>query len=211
VADLHLGYAWAHRHAGQMLPLSAPETSIERLLDLVADYAPRELALLGDIVHRAVPVSALEEDLRRLAGELGQRVRLRFLSGNHDRGLAVMLRRCAIEAELLPLLEAGPHRLLHGDQWGREEAARELELARMRGGRIFMGHEHPAIGVGDGVASIKCPCFLVAPEVVILPAFSDWAAGAGVRGGRFLSALAQTAVFQTAYAIVAGKLLPLRP
>jgi metallophosphoesterase superfamily enzyme len=194
-----------------MFPLSAPDTSLERLLGLVADYAPRELALLGDIVHRAVPVAALEDDLRRLSAELGCRVRLRLISGNHDRGLAALLRRCAIEGELLPLLEAGPHRLLHGDQWNAEEAARELELARMRRGRIFMGHEHPAIGLGDGVASIKCPCFLVAPELVVLPAFSDWAAGASVRGGRFLSALAQTAVFQTAHAIVAGKLLPLRP
>ncbi|RYY91444.1 MAG: hypothetical protein EOO11_22700, partial [Chitinophagaceae bacterium] len=56
VSDLHLGYVWAHRHSGQMLPVSMAEETVPRLLELVTAYKPKELVLLGDIVHRAVPV-----------------------------------------------------------------------------------------------------------------------------------------------------------
>jgi uncharacterized protein len=208
VADLHLGYAWAHRRAGQMLPVSANEDSIERLLELVADYQPRELALLGDIVHAAVPFVALEEELQRLSAELGGRVELRLLAGNHDRSLAPLLKRCGIDLDLHALLRTGPHLLLHGDS--ADASLDQLAGVRALGGRIFMGHEHPAIRVGDGVASVKRPCFLVADDLVILPAFSEWVAGANVRQGEFLSALAGSAKFRMAHAILAGKLLAVR-
>jgi hypothetical protein len=207
VADLHLGYAWAHRHAGQMLPLSAKEDSIERLLELVADYQPRELVLLGDIVHAAVPVRALEDELRRLASELSKRTELRLLAGNHDRALAPLLQRCGVSFALQPSHCVGPHLLMHGDAANGLE---EISLIRKNCGRIFMGHEHPAIRIGDGVAGVKQPCFLVSDDVVVLPAFSAWAGGANVRQGQFLSALASSVRFQTAHAILAGKLLPIR-
>jgi hypothetical protein len=207
VADLHLGYAWAHRHAGQMLPLSAKEDSIERLLELVADYQPRTLVLLGDIVHAAVPVRALEEELRRLASELSGRTALRLLAGNHDRALAPLLQRCGIGLALESSLRVGPHLLMHGDGANGLE---QISAIRDNGGRIFMGHEHPAIRIGDGVAGVKQPCFLVADDLIVLPAFSAWAGGANVRQGQFLSALAASARFGTAHAILAGKLLPIR-
>ncbi len=209
VADLHLGYAWAHRLSGQMLPLSAREDSLERLLSLVADYRPLELLVLGDIVHKAVPVEALEAELRSLCAEVTRHTTLRLIAGNHDKGLALLLRQCGIEAKLLSAHDAGPHLLLHGDE--KDDAAAELHFSniRARGGRIVMGHEHPAIHVGDGIASIKCPCFLVSADLVILPAFSQWAAGASVRTGDFLSALARAARFDTAYAIMGRRLLPI--
>ena len=209
VADLHLGYAWAHRHAGQMLPLSAREDSIERLTALVEEYAPVALAILGDIVHRAVPVRTLEEELRRLCDELGGRVEVRLLAGNHDATLAALLRRCGISATLHSSLEAGPHLLLHGDGKDAGAAQTQLQRAQETEGRIFMGHEHPAIRVGDGITSIKRPCFLISAEVIILPAFSNWAGGANVRNGGFLSALAGSVRFHTAHAILADKLLPI--
>jgi metallophosphoesterase superfamily enzyme len=95
---------------------------------------------------------------------------------------------------------------LHGDQPSAGEPVSE-------GCFLFMGHEHPAISLSEGVASIKCPCFLVSENVIVLPAFSSWAAGGDVRSGRFLSPVAQAARFTQAVAIVAGKLLPvpLRP
>src|SRR6476660_846006 len=57
VADLHLGYAWAHRFHGQMLPLGGGDRLLERLTELCGYYKPRQFAFLGDIVHQAVPVA----------------------------------------------------------------------------------------------------------------------------------------------------------
>jgi putative SbcD/Mre11-related phosphoesterase len=198
VADLHLGYAWAHRHNGQLLPLSAQEDSVERLQALVDDYAPQDLVLLGDIVHSAVEVKPLREEICRLFSELSGRTALRLVAGNHDTRLAQLLTRCGLSAPLLTEWAAGADRLVHGDQ----------TLTGSTAGRVIMGHEHPAISLGDRVTRAKCPCFLVSSQLIVLPAFSTWAAGTDVRSGRFLSPLAGDVEFSQAVAIIAGKLLP---
>ncbi|HEX8297428.1 MAG TPA: metallophosphoesterase [Chthoniobacteraceae bacterium] len=211
IADLHLGYSWAHRHDGNLLPISAREDSVERLAELVRDYRPREVALLGDIVHRAILLPALQEELCRLFGQIEELAPLRLILGNHDANLRRLLHDCGLEPSLARVLEVGPHLLLHGDEMDETVAATALAETRARGGRIFIGHEHPAFTLSDGVASrVKCPCFLASEELVVLPAFSRWAAGTDVREARFLSPYARQTRCTRAIVVAAGKLLPLR-
>jgi metallophosphoesterase superfamily enzyme len=76
--------------------------------------------------------------------------------------------------------------------------------------RIVMGHEHPAISIGDGVTtSQKCPCFLVSDTVIVLPAFSRWAAGTDIHAHPFMSETARAAKFTRAIAICGKRLLPI--
>jgi hypothetical protein len=99
---------------------------------------------------------------------------------------------------------------LHGDE--SDEAAAESHFGERvsLGGRIIIGHEHPAIGLSDGVAShVKCPCFVVGDHFLVLPAFSRWAAGGDIRSHRFMSPYARLRPAERAVAIVAGKLLPI--
>jgi putative SbcD/Mre11-related phosphoesterase len=201
VADLHLGYAWAHRYAGQLIPLTAPDDTIDRLVGLVADYRAAEVVLLGDIVHRAVPVPALREQLGSLASRLSN-VTLRWIAGNHDRRLASLLDECGLRGVILEReLPLGPHLLTHGDD--------ATSLDRLGAGRLIMGHEHPAIHLSDGVTTrLKCPCFLASERVLVLPAFSRWAAGSNVRGRRFLSAITRGSQFTHAFAIMGRRILP---
>ena len=182
VADLHIGYNWAHRHSGQLLPLHQPDDTIGRLKSLCDFYKPSELLLLGDIVHRALPLPQIQTELQKL---LAQPPAVRLIAGNHDRFLDEML------GVSLPVeYERGGYLFVHG------------HLASARAQRVVMGHEHPAISVGDGGAtSVKCPCFLVSRKVIVLPAFSLWAAG-GVE-----MALRQR--FDRAIAILGDKLLPI--
>ncbi len=204
VADLHLGYAWTHRARGQMLPLSAPDDTIKRLYALLDDYQPKTLALLGDIVHGVVHVEAVRDEVSAILAALGARTTLALIAGNHDRHL-----RQIVAAPLLTEFRPGPHLLLHGDLPDEATAASHLANLQAGGGRIFMGHEHPAISLGDGVAHhVRVPCFLVTDELVVLPAFSDWAAGTNVRSRDFLSPLTRRAEPSRAVAILAGKLLP---
>jgi uncharacterized protein len=206
VADLHLGYAWVHRSSGQLLPLSAPNDSLARLQALQGAYEPNEIVFLGDIVHRAVALEAIEQELRTIVTTLAPGSTLTFLSGNHDRHLARLLQRWKLPIQLRPWCDVGPHRLLHGDAAGAD-----LIVQQRDGGRIFMGHEHPAVTIGDGVTtSQKCPCFLVSDKLVVLPAFSRWAAGTNVRAYPLMSALARAAKFQRAVAICGERLLPIR-
>lgn len=183
VADLHIGYSWAQRHDGQMMPLQQPDDTISRLQRLCEFYKPAELLLLGDIVHRALPLPQIEAELKEL---LTQPQGLRLIAGNHDRFLEKL-----ISVPLQTEYVRGPYLFVHG------------HLASERPERVIMGHEHPAISVGDGVAtSVKCPCFLISRKVIVLPAFSLWAAG-GVE-------IALRQRFEQAVAILGDKLLPIR-
>src|SRR5688500_1877535 len=71
VSDLHLGYAWAHRFSGQMMPLQ-PDGVRERLAELCSFYKPKTIAILGDIVHRAVPVNEIQDEFLLLLETLRQ-------------------------------------------------------------------------------------------------------------------------------------------
>ena len=138
----------------------------------------------GDIVHRALPLPQIEAQLKELFAQL-QNTRLRLIAGNHDRFLEKLISQ-PLETEY----QTGPYLFVHGHQ----PAARSQ--------RIVMGHEHPTISVGDGVTtSVRCPCFLLSPQFIVLPAFSLWAAG-GVE-------LALRHRFRRAVAILGDKLLPI--
>lgn len=207
-ADLHLGYAWAHRHSGQMLPITAGEDSLTRLLALVESYAPREMVLLGDIVHRAIAVEALRVELCAVINTLNDRLHLILVTGNHDRHLRRLLDECGLKAPLTMEHRSGNHWLVHGDARGDVTVRRAKIGAR---GCVVIGHEHPAITISDGVASrAKCPCFLISEEVIVLPAFSLWAAGTNVRSHALSSPWTMGVSFADAVAVAGGKLLPLR-
>jgi putative SbcD/Mre11-related phosphoesterase len=199
VADLHLGYAWAHRYSGNLLPVTAGEDAVDRLIGLQEEYQPREVIILGDLVHRAVAVPAIHEALRMLIDRVSSRCVLTVVLGNHDRHLARLLSGMGRSALLVDQLKLGPHLLLHGDRAASESVT----------GWTLIGHEHPVIGLGDGVtAAVKCPCFLVSEKLIVLPAFSRWAAGSPVTRGTFLSPLARQVAFTHALAVVGERLLP---
>lgn len=206
VADLHFGYAWTHRARGQIFPVPPMDETSNRLLALIDDYQPETLAVLGDIVHGVVPVKEWRDALRDMIASLQQRANVVLIGGNHDRHLSTV-----IETPLLAEWSTGPHRLLHGDTTGETLITSHLEAARTAGGRVICGHEHPAIVVGDRVAhSARVPCFLASDGLLVLPAFSEWAAGSNIRRGEYLSPYLRATVPHQAVAILAGKLLPMR-
>ncbi len=209
IADLHLGYAWAHRHNGQLLPIKPQPGDESRLLNLIHDYCPKTVVLLGDIVHRAISLPPLKKELCSMLTAIGERAELILLAGNHDRRLRQLLTECGILTPLVPEICVGHHLLIHGDMGTPESVAERREAAARSGGRIFIGHEHPSITVTDRVAtSVKCPCFLVSSTTLVLPAFSDWSAGSNVRSGKFMSPYANGIQFTQAVAVMGEKLLP---
>ena len=198
VADLHLGYAWTHRAQGQLMPVAPKDNALERLKTLISEYDPARIVLLGDIVHRALPVPALLEELRALIEIADGKRELTLLAGNHDRKLQQLLKQHDCGTVLKTEYVEGDTVLLHGDR-----------PATQPGTRFVIGHEHPAISLGDGVAtSRKFPCFLIADDVVTLPSFSSWSAHTPFPSYEFMSPIARAARFQTALAILGDRLLP---
>jgi DNA ligase-associated metallophosphoesterase len=206
VADLHLGEAWVRRARGQLVPVTGGDDSLSRLKNLITEYAPARVVVLGDIVHQALSVEGVEHTVRSLAllGESGCRVELCL--GNHDRHLPRQLRAWKIDLLTCDQVELPEAILFHGD---RPPRLRE-EDTRWR----IQGHEHPAMILGDGVAThAKVPCFLVGDRALILPAFSDWAGGCVFGRDPFMGASAREARFSHAIACLGKRLLriPLVP
>jgi putative SbcD/Mre11-related phosphoesterase len=208
VSDLHLGYPWSHRASGNLLPVTADDGTIRRLVELVDDYRPQQLAVLGDVVHGFSAPAPVRDELRRLADALRSQTQLRLLGGNHDGWLPELLAEAGIDLRVEHELEIAAHLMLHG-HIGRDVVAR-MKCLRESGGRVIFGHEHPSITLSAGVAtSARCPCFLVAEDALVLPAFSTWAAGTDMTKLEFMSPFSHATRFDHAVAIVAGKLLKL--
>ena len=199
VADLHLGYAWAHRFSGQLMPLRGEEDLLGRLADLCSFYKPAHLAVLGDIVHQAVPVSEIADELQTLFIGLREICGLKLVLGNHDKKLKKLTAHMS-DLEFVPQIETETFLLTHGNTPARAPKDKF----------VLMGHEHPSISLGDGIRSAKFPCFMVSKRVLLLPAFSLWAAGTDIRSYEFMSALAREARFTQAVAICGKKLLPVK-
>lgn len=156
VADLHFGYELSQRAAGRLMPLWGM-TSIEgRLVELLEDYQPRRLIIVGDLVHdKASTVVASE-----LLGRLRERCDVIALAGNHDRHVTHAI-------AFTPRWETPEYVFQHGH-------CKADEPARIQ----IIGHHHPAAMVRDGAGlRLKFPAFVQQDRCWILPAFSPWSGG----------------------------------
>jgi putative SbcD/Mre11-related phosphoesterase len=200
VADLHLGRAWVQRARGQLVPVSAGEDSLPRLASLTQDYQPDRLVVVGDIVHAALPVPGVEAMVRELASLATHKTRLELCLGNHDRRLGDLLAAWRIPVTVHTQVVLPEAVLFHGD----------VEPDRGDSGdRWFLqGHEHPAVVLGDGVASsAKVPCFLSGPRHLVLPAFSQGSTGCAIGRDPFLATPARGARLDTVIACLGKRLL----
>lgn len=205
VADLHLGYAWAQRSRGLLLPVETPDTTGIRLGELCAEYQPRTVVILGDLIHRAVALEALRPVLEAFCASLTGRD-LVLCAGNHDRGLATLVSKWRLPIQIVRTLPVGGFHLCHGDD--PQEPSGEFALA---GDAPFtvLGHEHPAMELGDGrLTRVRVPCHLLSDDTLLLPAFSEWASGCLVGRDAFLGSRARGTRFHTAYACMGPRLLP---
>jgi metallophosphoesterase superfamily enzyme len=173
VADLHLGFGWVQRRRGLLLPLT-PDDAPARLAELCRDYRPARVLWLGDVLHARVELAAVHAELRALYDAVPADAELVWIAGNHDRGRAALPPRGAQPPALAEHAACGPHVCTHGDFGSWPAPAPRCGP----GGLLFLGHEHPAWRLGDGVATaVKVPAFLVGDGFVVLPAFSNRAAG----------------------------------
>ena len=213
LADLHLGYSWVQRRRGALMPVTTPETTASRVAALVGDYRPRHLVILGDLVHQATSQPGVQQALQELSGTIPDDVTWTVCAGNHDRNLERLLGRLPRPVQWVPTFSATGCLLHHGDTDPGLDLPGTFAL---QGAAPFhiMGHEHPALRLGDGVATeAKVPCFIASDEALVVPAFSDWAAGCDIQRRSFLGPIARRARFHTAYACLGPRLLeiPLHP
>ena len=209
IADVHAGYVRSLQSRGYLLPGVDDRELFARIARLRERLDPATVVIAGDVVHgpaslRAAPdgASALDGLLSALDGCAAV-----IVPGNHDRGLDAALHGRGVT--VCERWAFGPHVALHGDD---PEALRaERASARRRGGRVVIGHHHPALVLRDAVgARTKAMAFAWAPGLVCLPALTPFARGSDLvldDEAAGLTAAVDAAELETAV-IVGERVLP---
>jgi DNA ligase-associated metallophosphoesterase len=164
VADLHFGFELSQRVAGNLFPLWGMQLIEARLRELLRDYQPSKLILLGDLVHDKSGAHEFFSLISRLR-ELSDLI---LIAGNHDAEINRQRpkRECS-RFDLVDSFATEGFEFHHGN------------CERKRNGRIqIIGHFHPAATLRDGAGlRLKFPALVQEKNCWILPAFSPWAAG----------------------------------
>src|SRR4051794_30015587 len=127
VADLHFGYEVSQRAAGRLVPMWGMATVEQRLIELLAEYRPEQLVIVGDLVHDRAAAS----EARVLVERLATLCEVIVLAGNHDRKLGP-------EFALRDTWECGGFHFHHGHCAASTQAIQ------------IIGHHHPSGTVRDG-------------------------------------------------------------
>jgi len=164
VADLHFGFELSQRMAGNLFPLWGMQSIEARLRELLRDYKPAKLILVGDLVHD----KSGAPEFFSLIARLREQADVILIGGNHD--IAINRQRSSTEYSCFNLVDSfttDRFEFHHGD------------CERKRNDRIqVIGHFHPAATLRDGAGlRLKFPALVQRTDCWILPAFSPWAAG----------------------------------
>lgn len=152
IADLHLGKADVLRRAGILAPRGNTSSDLARLQALIEQHRPRELWILGDLLHGPLhdaPWLARWQAFRAVNSGLS----IKVIAGNHDR---------ALDADRL-----GVERIEHGCELDGLWLCHEPPVARAP---YVCGHLHPCVRL-PGVPR-RWPVFRLQAQGLILPAFS---------------------------------------
>ena len=159
LADLHLGKAESFQAQGVPLPSDGDAGTLNALQGLVYRIRPRQVLVLGDLIHSRLGLTAeLRAKLRALPELLG--CPLRLIGGNHDQGSWIE----GLPQE--PSQACGVLWLSH------EQEPRQGQLN-------LCGHQHPVALVGRGGDRLRLRCFAYDPtlERLVLPAFGQLTGG----------------------------------
>ncbi len=157
LADLHLGKAAHFRRAGIAVPPGVQHENYDRLINLLLEYRPERVLLLGDLFH-----SELNASWQEFSDLLAQFSAIRFelIPGNHDILDPVHYLQAGLLVHPLDWVE-GPFLLTHHPR--AEYPAGLYGLA---------GHLHPGIRLyGAGRQSLRLPCYYFGEKGGVLPAF----------------------------------------
>jgi uncharacterized protein len=163
VADLHLGKSTTFRRNGLPIPQGATESTIKRLCQDITLLQPKQVFILGDLVHARCSWDAtLIESLKTLVGCIPQEVHL--ILGNHDIGSRHRLSDLGIKIHE-DAYQADPFTLIHDASEINGIVEGEFHLA---------GHLHPAVRIGKSGDFVRARCFWQTNHVLTLPAYGDF-------------------------------------
>ena len=167
IADTHFGKEATFRAAAIPVPDQTTEL-LQRISSILSVTSAVRLIILGDLIHarrgRCSATFRLIADWRQAHRKT---LEVMLVRGNHDLAAGDPPEdwhiRCVSDPESL-----GPFALAHVPP----AAAGGLKHP------VLAGHLHPVVRLsGPARVSLRLPCFLLRPHVLVLPAFSDFVDG----------------------------------
>lgn len=168
IADPHFGKSAIFRREGIALPEGSDREDLEILSDLVLDYRPTQLYILGDFVHGALPAGHPFYSRFNAWCERHADTEVHLVLGNHDRYLDSRELACV---RIHRRLQLDPLLLVHDP----EPADTAFYLA---------GHIHPVARLSTRADSLRMPVFWQRENGIVLPSFGALTGGFTVSAAR---------------------------
>lgn len=193
VADLHLGKAHSFRRSGLPVPAGTTALTLARLDRLIAQLAPSELIVLGDLLHGPLVQQGPAIDALADWRARHRKVTVRMVRGNHDAAAGDPPAACGIESVSGPW-ELGQLALCHDP----DTPASLFKVA---------GHLHPVIGLRGRIDHARLACFWWRADALVLPAFGEFTGGWPVKAvaGDQIFAIAADAVLRVPHQVPVGR------
>jgi DNA ligase-associated metallophosphoesterase len=202
IADVHLGKAESFRALGVPVPagLQGPTgATLDRLEALLSQRQARTLVVLGDLLHaRAAQSDAVMQPFAAWRARHAS-LEIRLLRGNHDAHAGDPPAHLGIELMPEPAT-LGVWRLQHEPRhdWAQTGRSRHAGVSQTHAsggtnasgtssagsasGLALSGHLHPVIQLsGRAGDRARLPCFCIADDEIVLPAFGAFTGGAPVQ------------------------------
>ena len=159
VSDIHLGKAATFQRHGIPIPNELDDENLEKLQDLITKTKARKLIIAGDLIH--APFKDIGHQTNILARLKAFHLdRITLIIGNHDK--ASLDKKRIEEVDELHL---------DGIKMIHEPCFNDLSPPNIS------GHLHPQIKIRSGRAVMRCKCFVIQKQQLILPAFGAFTGG----------------------------------
>ncbi len=166
IGDLHLGYERALEQEGLYLPRINTSSIRDDLNDIISNYEPSRIVLLGDVKHDFKHAGWEERNqVRSIIELIAEDAEAVVVKGNHDNFIQNIISDMGILA--VDHIDVMGYRLEHGHC---DSGVRP----------VIIGHEHPSVRIPGAVGGgLKVHCFVHARKegVIVVPPFSPFASG----------------------------------
>jgi uncharacterized protein len=177
VSDLHFGKTGHFRKSGIAVPASVYKEDLQRLVDQIQYFQPRQLIIVGDMFHSSAN-KELELFLRWRSDLSG--IGIRLVRGNHD----ILREDWYANADIqLSQQTLSRHQFHFVHDISEQLEKKNGFIKNKRGEQVyfFSGHIHPGIRIdGAGRQSLYFPCFYFGKKYAVLPAFSRFTGTAAI-------------------------------
>ena len=161
ICDVHLGKAEFFQQNGIPLTNNSDEQNLSRIKNIVEEYRPNKLIILGDLFHSKNSISeTLKSKVEFLAEML--KIKIELIVGNHDVG-------CKVKNITFINYRRSSHFIFSHEPIGKFEN-NILNIC---------GHYHPKVFLKNSKDKLSFKCFAMDKKnnILYLPAFGDLTGG----------------------------------